>query len=82
MKAYELLTSHNKFHINLGLDRIKKILDLLNNPQDEYKVIHIAGTNGKGSTSKIINQILIEHFKNTNAKIGLYTSPHLFNYEN
>lgn len=81
MNPYELLTSHNKFHINLGLERIQKILNLLDNPQDNYKVIHLAGTNGKGSTSKIINEILIEHYKNTSKKIGLFTSPHLFNYE-
>lgn len=78
--ANEILTSHEKFHINLGLERITKILNLLDNPQDNKKIIHVAGTNGKGSTSKIINEILIEHFKN-NKNIGLFTSPHLFSYE-
>ena len=53
-KAVDILTSHNKFHINLGLDRISKILELLNNPQNNYQIIHIAGTNGKGSTSAFI----------------------------
>ena len=76
-KADEILTSHEKFHINLGLERISKILALLDNPQDNYKVIHIAGTNGKGSTSKIINEILIKK----GVKTGLFTSPHLFSYE-
>ncbi len=82
-KASEILTSHKKFHINLGLERIKKILSLLNNPQDNYKTIHIAGTNGKGSTCKILNELLIENAKDkkTNEKIGLFTSPHLFSYE-
>lgn len=74
--ATEILTSHNKFHINLGLERITKILELLNNPQSNYKVIHIAGTNGKGSTSKIINEILYQAHYN----VGLFTSPHLFSY--
>lgn len=78
--ADEILKSSEKFQINLGLKRIKLILALLSNPQREYKIIHIAGTNGKGSTCKIINEILIEHFKNTSKKIGLYTSPHLFSY--
>ena len=78
--AKDILTSHEKFHINLGLERISKILKLLNNPQDNAKIIHIAGTNGKGSTSKIINEILIEHFENKE-NIGLFTSPHLFSYE-
>lgn len=74
--AKEILTSHNKFHINLGLDRISNVADLLNNPQEKYKIIHVAGTNGKGSTSKIINEILIE----SGYKVGLFTSPHLFSY--
>lgn len=78
--AEEILTSVGKFRINLGLDRMEKILKLLNNPEKNLKFIHIAGTNGKGSTSKIINDILIEHFKNQNIKIGLFVSPHLFSY--
>ena len=80
-KAKDILTSTNKFHINLGLERIKAILELLGNPQENYKIIHVAGTNGKGSTCKIINEILIEKFKNTDTKIGLFTSPHLFSYQ-
>ena len=60
-KAKEILTSTKKFHINLGLERIRAILELLGNPQDNYKIIHVAGTNGKGSTSKIINEILFLH---------------------
>lgn len=76
--AAEILTSHNKFHITLGLERIQNIMNLLDNPQDKYEIIHIAGTNGKGSTSKILNEILIENFPNK--KIGLFTSPHLFSY--
>jgi len=75
-KASEILTSHNKFHINLGLERITQILNLLDNPQDKYEIIHIAGTNGKGSTSKIINEILFQK----GIKVGLFTSPHLFSY--
>lgn len=82
--AKEILQSHEKFHINLGLKRVKLVLALLDNPQKYLKFIHIAGTNGKGSTSKIINQILIEHFKNKkegSKKVGLFTSPHLFSYQ-
>lgn len=75
--AHEILKSYEKFHIKLGLERIKKMLDILDNPQNKYKVIHVAGTNGKGSTCKIINQILIE----AGYKVGLYTSPHIFEYE-
>lgn len=82
--AKEILQSHEKFRINLGLKRVKLVLALLDNPQKYLKFIHIAGTNGKGSTSKIINQILIEHFKNkgeNSKKVGLFTSPHLFSYQ-
>ena len=63
LKAKDILTSCEKFHITLGLERIKRIMELLDNPQDTFKSIHIAGTNGKGSCAAIINQILIENFK-------------------
>ena len=75
--AKDILTSHKKFHINIGLERISKIMEILGNPPEKYKIIHIAGTNGKGSTSKIINEILVK----ANKKTGLFTSPHLFEYE-
>ena len=57
-KSLQLLTSSGKFRIKLGLERICAILDLLGNPQDKIKVIHIAGTNGKGSVSSMIAEIL------------------------
>ncbi|MBQ7450123.1 bifunctional folylpolyglutamate synthase/dihydrofolate synthase [bacterium] len=72
----KILLKQGKFHISLELDRIKKILELLNNPQKKLKVIHIAGTNGKGSVSAILNRILIEK----GYKTGLFTSPHLVKY--
>ena len=50
-----------------------KLLDILGNPQDELKVIHVAGTNGKGSTCKFIYSVLQE----CGYKVGLYTSPFL-----
>ena len=74
--AVKLLTSQGKFYINLGLDRIAKILELLNNPQDDLKCIHVAGTNGKGSVCAIIANVL----KTAGMKVGLYTSPHIFEY--
>lgn len=75
-KAVKLLTSQGKFYINLGLDRISAVLDLLDNPQDKLKCIHVAGTNGKGSVCAIISKILSD----AGIKTGLYTSPHIFNY--
>ena len=75
-EASELLTSQGKFHISLGLERIYKILELLNNPQDKLKCIHVGGTNGKGSVCAIIASVL----KCSGMKIGLYTSPHIYKY--
>ena len=75
-EAKELLTSSGKFYIKLGLDRISAILELLGNPQDKLKCIHVAGTNGKGSVCAILDSVLQEAGKKT----GLYTSPHIFKY--
>lgn len=80
ISAKELLTSSEKFHINLGLKRVLEALEKLGNPHKKMKYIHVAGTNGKGSVCAMLNQILCEHFKNSGVKIGLYTSPHLFSY--
>lgn len=71
-----LLTSKGRFYINLGLDRIAAILDLLDNPQEKLKCIHVAGTNGKGSVCAIIAAVL----QNAGMNIGLYTSPHIYEY--
>ncbi len=75
-QAKELLTSQGKFRIELGLDRMYKILELSGNPQDKLKCIHVAGTNGKGSVCAILASILKEAGKKT----GLYSSPHIFKY--
>lgn len=75
-KCVKLLTSKEKFHIELGLGRVAQILNILGNPQDKIKTIHIAGTNGKGSTCAILNCILQE----CGYKVGLFTSPHLVKY--
>ena len=77
MNGIEILTTTEKFKITLGLDRVKKILELFGNPQDKVQFIHVAGTNGKGSTCAIIETILLKYGKK---KIGKYTSPHLFSY--
>lgn len=77
MNAAEILTSKNKFHIKLGLERMEIILKAFNNPENSFEYIHIAGTNGKGSTCAIIEKILLEDKRKV---IGKYTSPHLFSY--
>ena len=66
---------HNR-GIKLGLENVNKILNECDNPHNEFKSIHLAGTNGKGSTASIIAKIL----QNTGLKVGLYTSPHLINF--
>ncbi|MEF9992371.1 MAG: folylpolyglutamate synthase/dihydrofolate synthase family protein [Peptostreptococcaceae bacterium] len=72
-EALKYIHGSHKFGIRLGLDNIKKLLELLDNPQDKLKIIHIAGTNGKGSTCSFISTIL----KEGGYKVGLYTSPFL-----
>lgn len=76
-EAMAYITSMAKFGSNLGLERTYKILEFLGDPQNKIKCIHIAGTNGKGSTSVMINQILIE----SGYKVGLYTSPYIECFE-
>ena len=75
-KTLEKLTSNGMFYIDLSLDRIKTVLEKLGNPQDSLKCIHVAGTNGKGSTCAMLDSILRE----AGYKVGLYTSPHIFDY--
>lgn len=57
--------------IILGLERIKQLLAALNNPEQDLKIIHVAGTNGKGSTCAMLQSILTA----ANYKVGLFTSP-------
>jgi dihydrofolate synthase/folylpolyglutamate synthase len=75
-EALNLLTSAGRFHIKLGLERISAVMELLGNPQDELKCIHVAGTNGKGSVCAILASIL----QQAGLKVGLYTSPHIYEY--
>lgn len=75
-QAVEKLTSRGMFYIDLGLERIKKVLGSLGNPQDKLKYIHVAGTNGKGSVCAMLESILRE----AGYKTGLYTSPHIYEY--
>lgn len=62
--------------IKLGLERMKKAAEELGNPQLEYKVIHVAGTNGKGSVCTFTESA----FRALGFKTGLYTSPHLIDF--
>ncbi|OGC22092.1 hypothetical protein A2291_07080 [candidate division WOR-1 bacterium RIFOXYB2_FULL_42_35] len=73
MQPEKYLLSLQKFGIKLGLERISSLLESLENPQLKFKSIHIAGTNGKGSTAAMTASIL----KEAGYKVGLFTSPHL-----
>lgn len=75
-QAIEYIHSLEKFGIKPGLERIKALCELLGNPQDKLKVIHVAGTNGKGSTSTMVSNILIKNGFRT----GLYISPYVSDF--
>ena len=62
--------------LKLNLDSITFIANHFGNPQNNFKSIHIAGTNGKGSSANMIASVL----KESNYKVGLYTSPHLIDF--
>lgn len=59
-----------------GLSRTQKLLELMGNPQDQLKYIHIAGTNGKGSTAAMTASIL----RKAGYRTGLYTSPYIYRF--
>ena len=71
-KIYKL----GRFGIKLELDTIQNILNLLDNPEKQYNLVHVAGTNGKGSTATYIASIL----QLAGFKTGIYTSPHLVKF--
>ena len=72
----EDLFSLQRLGIKVGLEHTGGLLSEIGNPHLNLKCIHIAGTNGKGSTCEIINRILIE----SGLTVGLYTSPHLVKF--
>ncbi|MCD6578648.1 hypothetical protein J7L48_04170 [bacterium] len=72
----ENLYQKKQGEIKYNLNNIKKLARAFSDPQKELKVIHITGTNGKGSVSAILESLLIS----SGYKVGLFTSPHLVNY--
>jgi dihydrofolate synthase / folylpolyglutamate synthase len=71
-----LLQPFQRFGVHLGLERIEKLLADLGNPQDQVPIIHVAGTNGKGSVCAYLSSILTE----SGYRVGRYTSPHLVDW--
>jgi dihydrofolate synthase/folylpolyglutamate synthase len=70
------LFSTQVFGIKLGLDNTRLLLDALGNPQEKLRFLHVAGTNGKGSTCAMLDAIL----RAEGLRTGLYTSPHLVDF--
>ena len=76
-EAMNFIQNTNKFGSVLGLDNIRELLERLGNPQDQLRVVHIAGTNGKGSTLAFLAGI----FRESGYRAGRYVSPASFSYE-
>ena len=62
--------------MKLNIDNIRELLDRLGNPQDSFRSVHVAGTNGKGSVSAMLSSVLTE----AGYRTGLFTSPHLVRF--
>lgn len=75
-EALAYLDGLNVFGVRLGLARIARLLELLGEPQKKYRTIHVTGTNGKGSTTAMLAEILAQ----SGVRAGMYTSPHLVSY--
>lgn len=76
LSAKEYIDGLNRFGSVLGLDNIYRLLEKLNNPQNKLSIIHVAGTNGKGSTITYMSSIL----QKAGYLVGCYTSPVVFEY--
>ena len=71
-----ILKPFQRFGVHLGLERIQKLLASLGNPQQRVPIIHVAGTNGKGSVCAYLSSVLTE----AGYRVGRYTSPHLVDW--
>lgn len=75
-EAREFISNSNQYGSILGLDTITELLKRLGHPEEKLKIIHVAGTNGKGSTSAFITAILA----NAGYRVGRYISPTIYTY--
>ncbi len=75
-EALAYLDQLSSFGIKPGLQRITRLLELLDFPQEKYHIVHVTGTNGKGSASVMLASVL----QCSDLRTGLYTSPHLSDY--
>ena len=72
----EWILDRMKYKRKYGLERIRAVMSLLGNPQDDYPIIHVTGTNGKGSTIAMLSSLFVHHGQ----KVGAFVSPHLIDY--
>jgi dihydrofolate synthase/folylpolyglutamate synthase len=72
----EYLYGLQKHGIKLGLDTMRLLLERVGDPQRSLRVLHIGGTNGKGSTAAMAAAVL----QRSGKRVGLYTSPHLVDF--
>lgn len=75
-EALAWLYGAQTFGIKLGLDNVRRLMDAAGNPQDRLRFLHVAGTNGKGSTCAMMDAVL----RAGGVRSGLYTSPHLMDF--
>jgi dihydrofolate synthase / folylpolyglutamate synthase len=75
-ETVQYLYNLQQYGIKFGLENINKLLSALDNPHNTFSAIHIAGTNGKGSTSALIASIM----RNAGLRVGLFTSPHIISF--
>jgi dihydrofolate synthase/folylpolyglutamate synthase len=75
-RAERYLFSLELFGMRFGLDRMRRLMTALGNPQRSFESIHVVGSNGKSSTTRMIAAILERH----GVRTGAYTSPHLISY--
>ena len=72
----EWILDRMKYKRKYGLERMRVVMSLLGNPQDDYPIIHVTGTNGKGSTIAMLSSLFVHHGQ----KVGAFVSPHLIDY--
>lgn len=75
-EALNFIHSRDKFGSRPGMERIEALCNAFDNPQDKLKYVHVAGTNGKGSTCHMIASVLSE----SGYKVGLFTSPFVVDF--
>lgn len=75
-EAVRYLFQLQKFGAILGLEKTRRLAELSGNPHEKLKFIHVAGTNGKGSTCAMLESI----YRHAGYKVGLFTSPHLVSF--